>query len=248
VQSSREAVMRRWGWLIHFYTGCGTVAALVALDYIEHERFRAAFLVMAAALFIDATDGSLARAIAIRRHVPEFDGAMLDNITDYLNYVLVPVMLMRRARILPAGTPGMLIAAFVMLASGYGFCRVDAKTPDHYFRGFPSYWNILALYLFLIPLPPRCSAIIVTVLAVLVFAPIKFIYPSRTLPMRRTTLIFAAIWSVTTFMLVLRMPQREPLLLGLSLAFVVYYFLASWALQWLAPPIDPGLVYDESPG
>jgi phosphatidylcholine synthase len=34
-----------------------------------------------------------------------------------------------------------------MPASAYGFCQLDAKTGDHFFLGFPSYWNILAFYL-----------------------------------------------------------------------------------------------------
>ena len=40
------------------------------------------------------------------------------------------------------------VAALPLLASGYGFCQTDAKTADHFFKGFPSYWNVVVLYLF----------------------------------------------------------------------------------------------------
>ena len=44
-----------------------------------------------------------------------------------------------------------------LLASAYGFCQVEAKTDDHYFLGFPSYWNIVAFYLYVLRLPPAVA-------------------------------------------------------------------------------------------
>ena len=67
-----------------------------------------------------------------------------------------------------------------MVASGYGFCHVEAKTDDHYFRGFPSYWNLVAFYLYCLHLGALAGTIIVAVFAVMVFVPIKYIYPNRT--------------------------------------------------------------------
>ena len=43
----------------------------------------------------------------------------------------------------------------------YGFCRTDAKTADHFFTGFPSYWNIVAFYLYVLGWPPAVNAAIV---------------------------------------------------------------------------------------
>ena len=40
------------------------------------------------------------------------------------------------------------MASVVLLSSAYGFGSTDAKTSDHFFTGFPSYWNIVALYLY----------------------------------------------------------------------------------------------------
>lgn len=229
--ASREALLRYCGWLIHLYTAAGAITAILALQFIASGAFRTAFIVLGIALFVDATDGSLARAVQIRARIPIFDGATLDNIVDYLNYVAVPACLMLRAELLPAGKLGFGLVSLLMLASCYGFCRIDAKTDDHYFRGFPSYWNLVALYLYCWRLPPPINGVIVLVLAVMVFAPIKFIYPNRTVPFRRLTLTLCAIWAAATAALVFELPATNPLLLYTSLGFIVYYFVMSLLLQ-----------------
>src|SRR6202023_2566842 len=132
--ASRERMLRYGAWLIHLYTASGAITALLALQFTLRGDFRGAFIALGIALLVDSTDGPLARAMQVRARIPLFDGATLDNIVDYLNYVAAPVFLMWRAGLLPPGKPGFAIASFVMLASCYGFCRVDAKTADLYFR------------------------------------------------------------------------------------------------------------------
>jgi len=233
--ASRQNALRLGAWLIHLYTASGVITALLALHAITENRFRSAFILMAIALFIDSTDGPLARAVQIRKQVPVFDGATLDNIVDYLNYVTVPAFLMLRAGILPPGDIGLACGAAIMLASAYGFCRVDAKTVDLYFRGFPSYWNLVAFYLFCLGWPPALNAAVVIALAVLVFTPAKFIYPNRTVPMRGLTLSLAAIWACATGAVLIELPHFNPALLYTSLLFVIYYFVMSAILQMNSP-------------
>ncbi|HJU27535.1 MAG TPA: hypothetical protein VJ718_00080 [Candidatus Binataceae bacterium] len=217
-------------WAVHFYTALGAVAGLLTLERAAANDFRGAFFVMAAAVFIDSTDGPLARALRVRERVPIFDGALLDNVIDYTTYVLAPAFLMTRAGMLGEGRLSVVIASFVMIASAYGFCRVDAKTEDNYFLGFPSYWNLVALYLYCLALPTAINELIVIVLGSMVFVPIKYIYPSRTEPMRPLTLALAAIWAVVTVAMLPEIPKPDPLLLYTSLAFIVYYFMMSFAL------------------
>jgi phosphatidylcholine synthase len=233
--AAKDAILRRCAWLIHLYTAGGVVTALVALDFVERHEFRGAFLAMAASLFIDSTDGPLARALQVRRRIPEFDGALLDNIVDYLNYVFVPAVLMLRAELLPRGDTGFVVAILVLLASGYGFSRVDAKTADRYFRGFPSYWNLVAFYLYCLAWPIIVNTAVVVALAVMIFLPVKFIYPNRTIPLRTLTLVLAGVWAATALGAVLRLPVRAPFLLYTSLGFVVYYFIMSFVLQIATP-------------
>jgi phosphatidylcholine synthase len=217
-------------WAVHLYTALGAVAGLLALNFIAHGDWHGAFLMMAIAIAIDSSDGTLARSLRVRERIPYFDGALLDNIVDYFTYVAAPVFLMLRAQLLLASAAGMAVAGLVMVASAYGFSRLDAKTDDHYFRGFPSYWNLVALYLFCLGFSTTTNTVVVALLALMVFVPIKYIYPNRTEPMRPLTLTFAAIWAVATVAMLPALPRHSDILLYTSLAFVVYYFAMSFAL------------------
>src|SRR4029079_7616768 len=97
---------------------------------------------------VDATDGLLARRLRVYERTPGVNGAKLDDIVDYLCYVFVPALMVWRAPLVPADWV-VPVAAAMLLSSAYGFNRGDAKTSDHFFTGFPSYWNIVVFYLFL---------------------------------------------------------------------------------------------------
>jgi phosphatidylcholine synthase len=224
-------MLKLCAWGVHLYTAMGAVAGLISLDCIARGDFRGAFVAMAIAVFIDSSDGPLARAIRIRERVPWFDGALLDNIVDYLTYVVAPVFLMLRAGVIAAGRASIVIGAFLMLASAYGFCHIEAKTEDNYFLGFPSYWNLVALYLYCLGLRAAINASILILLGVMVFVPIKYIYPNRTVPMRRLTLVLAVIWAIATIAMLPELPAPNPIFLYTSLGFVVYYFLMSFLLH-----------------
>ena len=113
------------------------------------------------------------------RTAPAIDGARLDDIVDYVTYVLVPGVLVWRLDLLPPAAAPWVVGA-TLVASALGFARRDAKTDDHLFTGFPSYWNVVAVYLIALRPPPPVAAAILLLLAVLVFVPIRYVYPSRT--------------------------------------------------------------------
>jgi phosphatidylcholine synthase len=228
---ARERCLRLCAWGVHLYTALGAVAGLLSIDYAARGDFRASFIAMAVATAIDSSDGPLARLLEVRRRIPHFDGALLDNIVDYLTYVLAPVFLMLRAGILERGFGGYLIGGIVMVASGYGFCHIEAKTEDHYFRGFPSYWNLVAFYLYCLDLGALVSTIVVAIFAVMVFVPIKYIYPNRTGPLRPVTLSLAIIWAFITLAMLPALPAHNPVLLHASLSFIAYYLIASFILH-----------------
>jgi phosphatidylcholine synthase len=227
-----ERFLKYCAWAVHFYTAAGAVTGILALDLIARSSFRDALIVMAIALFIDSTDGPLARRLNVGVRLPFFDGSLLDNIVDYLTYVAIPVLFMLRAGILTDDIAGLMVASFIMVASAYAFCRTDAKTADHYFRGFPSYWNLAAFYLFCIRLPLLANGGLLILLAIMEFLPIKFIYPNRTEPLRGLTLTLALIWAVITAFMLPAVPSYNPLLLYSSLAFIAYYFALSLAMYF----------------
>ena len=163
-------------WTVHAFTATGAIWGLLALLAISNDRWIEAFAWMGVAVFVDAFDGIAARRLRVKEALPEFDGALLDNILDYLNYVFVPAYFLAVAGFLPQSLR-VAGAVLILLASAYQFCQSDAKTEDHYFKGFPSYWNIMVFYMFILNLPPWLNMTLVVVLSVLVFVPIKYIYP-----------------------------------------------------------------------
>jgi len=212
---------------VHVYTASGTVLAfLVVVAALDGNATRALWIGLAA-LVIDGSDGMLARRLRVKETIPQFDGAMLDNIVDYITYVFAPVVLLWTGGFLPRGHWGEVLAALPLLASSYQFCRVDAKTDDHYFLGFPSYWNVIAFYAVVMHLSPSTLGVIFVVCSLLVFVPVKYIYPSRTLVLRRVNLVLAAVWLLSYGALLTQMPNPSGLMLGVSLGYVAYYVLAS---------------------
>jgi phosphatidylcholine synthase len=211
------------GWLVHLYTASGSVLALlIVLAALDGDAVAALWLGLAA-LVIDGTDGMLARRMRVKETIPWFDGARLDDIVDYLTYVFAPVVLLWTTGRLPDGALGWALAALPLLASSYQFCRVDAKTDDHFFLGFPSYWNVVAFYLIVVDVGVAGVAITLVALTVLVFVPVKYVYPSRTRRLRGLNLALAAAWLASYAVLLAQYPDPHPVVVALSLAYLGYY-------------------------
>ena len=202
-------------WLVHLYTALGAIVGFFSILAIEQGSFREAFFLMALTVVIDATDGTLARAARVKEVIPWFDGNLLDEIVDYLNFVIAPCL-----------------AVLPLLASAYGFCRTDAKTADNFFLGFPSYWNIVVFYLYVLQAPLWINAFLIIALSILVFAPIKFIYPSRSPRFRAQTNVLGALWGGVVLYMIYRLPQSDRALAFASLFFPAYYTALSLWLEY----------------
>jgi len=226
-------------WAVHLYTALGAVCGFGAVVATVQADYRRAFLWMVVATIIDATDGVLARAANVKERLPGFDGARLDDIVDYLTYVFAPVFLLHHAGALPAEW-GVAVCAVVLLSSAYGFASTDAKSDDYFFTGFPSYWNVVAIYLIAAGLPPGINATILLVLSVLVFVRIGYVYPSRTPVLRGLTTALAAIWALMVLAIIVKMPDVPRSLLLASLFFPVYYAVLSLVLHSRRRSMRPG--------
>jgi phosphatidylcholine synthase len=227
VASRRQLQPILTSWLVHAYTASGLVLAfLTVVAVTEGDTVRALWLFLAA-MVVDGTDGMLARWVQVKRHVPWFDGALLDNIVDYITYAFMPMVLLWSAGYLGEGTSATVLAVIPLLASAYQFCRVDAKTDDHLFLGFPSYWNIVAFYVVVLDLRPTAVAVTLLVCAVLVFVPIGYVYPSRTTTLKTPTLVLTALWLASYAVLLTQLPDPDALWLTISGAYVVYYVVLS---------------------
>ena len=209
-------------WLVHALTASGAFLAYLALVAIIAGDLRAAFLWLTATTVIDAIDGMLARLARVKERLPQFDGALLDNIIDYMTYVFVPALIVWQANLVPVPFP---VCSAMLLSSAYGFANTAAKVEsgDHFFTGFPSYWNIVVVYLYILQLPPIVNAAILSVLAILVFVPIRYIYPSRTKTLQLPTLILGAAWAALSTWMIFRLPATDGPWTALSLVFPAWY-------------------------
>jgi phosphatidylcholine synthase len=222
-----------FAWLAHAYTALGLLGAAAIFWLLVEggdQAFRLAFLVMAAATVIDATDGWLARRARVSEILPGFDGRRLDDLIDFQTYTCLPLALVWRAGVLsPALQPFLLVP---LVASAYGFCQVHAKTDDKYFLGFPSYWNIVAFYLYVLHLSETASLAVVLVLAGLTFMPTRYLYTSYGGRWALLTNAFAAAWLVSVLAILWMWGEAPRWFVHASLSFPAYYMLLSWAISY----------------
>lgn len=226
-------IRKAMAWSVHLFTAMGAVCGLMAIRAVFYEDWQEAFFWLGVAVFVDGMDGSLARLVNVKEVLPDFDGTLLDNVIDYLNYVIVPALLVYWMPLVPASVTwvpvdvSMVVAAAMALSSAFQFCQGDAKTHDHYFKGFPSYWNIVVFYLAILHLNPWMNLVVILVLSVLVFVPFRYIYPTRTYFLQRTTLVLTSLWGAVILTILYQYPDQQPWLVWASLAYVGYYALAS---------------------
>lgn len=214
-------------WIAHLYTATGIVVAFLATVLTFRAEYRNVFILLVIATAIDATDGFLARAARVKERLPKVDGAMMDNLIDYITYAFIPALVVWHANL--AAAP-LVVCSAMLISSLYGFSHADAKVErgeDHFFTGFPSYWNIVVVYLYIAQMSPMTSAIILLVLAVLVFVPIRYLYPSRTRTLQVPTMVLGTMWAVLFAWMVWRLPATDGPWLMLSMIFPIYYIALS---------------------
>jgi len=230
--------LRLRGWFIHAFTASGAFLGLLALLAIYEHHYLTAFWLMIVTIFIDAIDGMLARMVKIKEVIPEIDGALLDNIVDFLNYTIVPAFFLLVTDLLPAQWRLLCVMA-ITFSSAYQFSQVDAKTNDHFFKGFPSYWNIAVFYLFFWEMKPWTNMSILLVLSVLSFVPIKYVYPSRLeylshyVGLRFSMLLATILWGLTVAGLLWIYPNTNHTLVMASMAYIVLYVGISLYRTWV---------------
>jgi len=241
--SAQEAVRipvgrRLLAWGVHAFTASGAVLGVLALLWASEGAFGRAALCMLATMLIDSVDGTLARAVGVGWVTPRIDGRRLDDIVDYLNFVVVPVAFMVWSGQLPGASGGSdwrwLWAAPPLLASAYGFSQTDAKTEDNFFLGWPSYWNVVAIYLWLLDVGPVAGAAWVLLFSAAIFVPLKYVYPSKLRVLRASTTVLGLGWGALLIGAIVWPDPRVALWLArASLGYVVYYLvLSSWLGDW----------------
>ena len=236
-------LQRIYAWFVHFFTASGAVFSVLAIivsveayaakvnanqhDFVFYLKL--SFIYTVIAVVIDAVDGTLARRVNIKKLAP-FDGGLLDNIIDFINYAVIPAVWIFIVDIVPEGLK-VASLIIIVLASCYQFCQVEAKTKDHFFKGFPSYWNLAVYYLIYFNFSGITNFIIIITLLILTFIPIKYIYPSRMRYLSNSKVflvvvfIYTIIWGLATIASAIIWPeQSNPILTWLIVSYILFYF------------------------
>jgi phosphatidylcholine synthase len=211
---------------VHILTATGAGLGLWAIILTYDGFYKEAIWVMAVAAIIDSIDGALARTTQTKEHAPKIDGALMDNIVDFITWTIAPLLWIYATMQLPIWT--LLICA---IASAFGFSNAEAKTDDNFFQGFPSYWNIVVFYIFLLELPVEFATGVLLMFAAVTFLPVKFLYPTRTTFLRPLTLSLGGMYVLQLLALVYYFDGSSPWLIYSSFIFPFYYFGLSFYMN-----------------
>ena len=179
---------------VHLLTATGAVFAMLAMLAAVDEKWDLMFLWLVVAFAVDGVDGPLARKYNVKTKAARFDGVLMDLIIDYMTYVFIPAFALFRSDLLPGWT-GWLAIIVITYASAMYFADSSMKTKDNSFHGFPGCFNMLVIVLFAVSPPIWVILLLVTVLSVAMFLPLKFIHPVRTERWRLISLPIAFAWT-----------------------------------------------------
>ena len=213
-------------WAVHGFTASGAVLGFLAIISIFNNDLTSSFLWLGLALLVDGLDGTIARKVGVSDKATNIDGSMLDNLVDYLNYVIIPSLMIYWFQMVPNGWE-IIIPAGIFAVSLYTFANINMKTEDYYFSGFPALWNIVVLYFYILNTNQYINLIVIIFLSILTFIPIKFVHPLRVKKLRNITIFCTIIWSATTLKLVTTFPEinlfNEKIVLTIWIACSFYF-------------------------
>jgi phosphatidylcholine synthase len=223
-ERARIPVRRAAGFSVHVLTASGGAVAVLALYAAIERDFPTTFAWLGLAMFIDAIDGTLARAAKVTETAATIDGVILDLVVDFLTYVLAPVIAVWRSDLMPTEI-AFWIGLIVTVASALYFADTRMKTEDNWFRGFPALWNVFVFYLFVFRLPWVVNAAALLFATAMMFAPIVFVHPIRVERLRPVTIGMTIAWCIFAAIAVWQRFDAGPLV-KLGLAVAAAYFLA----------------------
>ena len=215
---------------VHLFTATGAVWGFLTLLAIWDGEYKLAIIYIIVAMFVDGFDGTLARWFDVKLYAKGIDGSLMDNIIDYLNYVVVAsLFLLKVPNLMPVGW-AMPAAISILLTSAFQFSQTDAKTDDqsYFFKGFPSVWNFLVLYMMLLGLDPWINLAALVICNILVFVPVKYLYPTRNTRLRRFTLGFTYLYGAIGVWGLLQYPDVPEWVAPVSFVYVAYYAALSF--------------------
>ena len=76
-------------------------------------------------------------------------------------------------------------------------------TSDYFYNGFPAIWNIVVLYFFIFSTSEVANLLILSLLIILKFSPLKCVHPLRVKKYKNISIFFTIIWFLMSALLIL---------------------------------------------
>jgi phosphatidylcholine synthase len=180
---------------VHILTASGSFLAFLGVVAAAEQRFVDMFWWLGLALAVDGIDGPIARKVRVKEVLPNWSGDTLDNVIDYVTYVLLPAFALYESHMI--GVPWSFVAAgLIVVSSAIYYADMGMKTDENFFSGFPVVWNMVVFTLFVIKPGEGVAFAIVAFSVFLTFLPINFLHPVRVKRLRPLNLTVFAIWTV----------------------------------------------------
>ncbi|NTH31551.1 phosphatidylcholine synthase [Rhizobium rhizogenes] len=216
---------------MHILTASGSFLAFLGVVAAAEHRFVDMFWWLGLALLVDGIDGPIARKVRVKEVLPNWSGDTLDNIIDYVTYVLLPAFALYESGMI--GEPWSFVAAgMIVVSSAIYYADTGMKTDEYFFSGFPVVWNMVVFTLFVIGANATTAMIVVGVSVVLTFLPINFLHPVRVKRLRPLNLGIFLFWSalgVYSLLMHFVMPHWAVVLFVLS---GIYLYCIGGVLQF----------------
>lgn len=180
---------------VHILTASGSFLAFLGVVAAAEHRFVDMFWWLGLALLVDGIDGPIARKVKVKEVLPNWSGDTLDNIIDYVTYVLLPAFALYQSGMI--GEPWSFVAAgMIVVSSAIYYADVGMKTEEYFFSGFPVVWNMIVFTLFVTHASANVALAVVLVSVFLTFLPINFLHPVRVQRLRPLNLGVFLVWSI----------------------------------------------------
>jgi len=212
---------------VHLLTASGSFLAFLSLVAASEERWTAMFWWLALALLVDGIDGPMARKLQVKEVLPTWSGDMLDNIIDYVTYVLIPAFALYQSGFMGHGL-SFLSAAMIVVTSAIYYADTGIKTKENFFKGFPVVWNMVVFTLFVLKPGEQIAFAVVLISAILTFTPLHYLHPVRVVRLRPVNLTIFLLWCALGLVALAQdMEASLPVRIGIALTGLYLYFIGA---------------------
>src|SRR5699024_10704099 len=102
MQFNKKILRKISAYGVHVFTSLGAVLGLAAILLTFRGFFQYAIWALFAAVIVDSVDGTLARYAQTTRYAAAINGALMDNIIDFITWTVAPLVWLYATTMVPA--------------------------------------------------------------------------------------------------------------------------------------------------